>query len=234
MRMILQLNAPVAAVAIPAFSRIQDDPERIARYYLRTINLIMWMSAPLMGFLLVAAEPVIVITLGDQWRGSAVVFQILAISALTQPLYNSIAWLFVSRGRTDRLLKLGLIISPALVCSFVVGLPFGITGVALSYSLVLLVILPWVFQFTFRGTHLTLKRFGRALLFPVSLCLIVVFFAVLAVHVIDTEGNFSRLLVISLGFTVVYSFSALIPSVRAEVLSLRDLLYELRPSRRTD
>ena len=229
-----QFNAPIAAVAMPAFSRIQDDPERYARYYLRTINMIMWMSAPLIGFLFVGAEPVIVLTLGDQWRDSAVVFQILAVSALTQPLYNSIGWLFVSRGRTDRLLKLGLFILAAVVCSFVIGLPFGIRGVALSYSLVLLAILPWTFQFTFRGTHLTLKRFGRALLCPVSLGLAAAFFAALAVHVIAPEGNLSRLLVIALGFAIVYSFSLLIPPVREEVLSLRNLLRELRPSRRTE
>ena len=229
-----QLNAPVAAVAIPAFCRIQDDPERFARYYLRTINMIMWMSAPLIGFLFVAAEPVILLTLGDHWRESAAVFQILAICALTQPLYNTTGWLFVSRGRTDRLLKLALIICPAVLGAFVIGLPFGIRGVAVSYSLVLLAILPWTFQFTFRGTHLTLKRFGRVLLCPVSLCLAAAFFATLAVHVIAPEGNLSQLLVIALGFAVVYSFSLLIPPVREEVLSLRNLLHELRPSRRTE
>ena len=33
-----QLGAPARSVAIPAFSRVQDDPERLARYYLRTVT----------------------------------------------------------------------------------------------------------------------------------------------------------------------------------------------------
>ncbi len=41
-----QLGAPARSVAVPAFSRVQDAPERLARYYLRTANLIMWISAP--------------------------------------------------------------------------------------------------------------------------------------------------------------------------------------------
>ena len=84
-----QLSAPVGSVLVPAFSRLQHDPERFARYYLRAINLVMWMSAPLFGFLLVAAEPVIVLTLGNQWRQAAPVFQILAISAWGQLLLDS-------------------------------------------------------------------------------------------------------------------------------------------------
>ena len=77
-----QLSAPAGSVAVPAFSRIQSDPERFARYYLRTVNLIMWISTPIFGFLFVAAQPVIVLVLGNQWREAAPVFQILAISAL--------------------------------------------------------------------------------------------------------------------------------------------------------
>jgi PST family polysaccharide transporter len=228
-----QLNAPAGSVAIPAFSRIQDDPELFARYYLRVANLIMWISAPIFGFLFVAATPVIVLTLGDKWREAAPVFQILSISALGQLLLESTVWLFVSRGQSKRLLKLLLIISPIIVGSFVIGLPFGIKGVALSFSLVLITILPWILKFTFRGTNLTLPRLGQALLCPVSLCLVGVFFAELALHLIAPERIFSQLLVIALGFAAVYSLSALIPQVREEIVSFRKLLSQFRVSSQT-
>lgn len=226
-----QLAAPVAAVAIPAFSRLQDDPERFARYYLRTLSSIMWISAPLFGLLAVAAEPVIVLVLGNQWRESAPVFQILAISALAQPLLESSGWLFVSRGQSGRLLRLGLVISPIIIASFAMGLPFGIKGVALSYSLVLLTILPWIMKFSFRGTELTLPRLGRALLYPVSLCAVGIVFAALAQHIIAPQRDLSKLGVAALGFAAAYSLSVFIRPVREEVLSFKKLLSELRPSR---
>ena len=225
-----QLSAPAASVAIPAFSRTQGNPERFARYYLRAVNLLMWISAPIFGFLFVAAHPVIVLLLGNQWRGAAPVFQILAPCALTQLLLESTIWIFVSRGQSQQLLKLLLIISPIIVGSYAIGLPFGIKGVALSGSLVLVAILPWMLKFTFRGTDLTLQRLGRALLYPIALSLAAVFFTELALRLIHPERIFSQLLVVALGFVGIYSFSALIRPVREEMQSLRKLASELRPS----
>jgi len=225
-----QLNAPAGSVAIPAFSRIQDDPELFARYYLRVVNLIMWISAPLFGFLFVAAKPVIVLILGDKWWGAAPVFQILVISALGQLLLESIVWLFVSRGQSKRLLKLLLTLSPLIIGSFVIGLPFGIKGVALSFSLVLLATLPWILKFAFRGTNLTLQRLGQALLCPVSLSLVGILFAEFAIHVIIPHRTLSQLLVAALGFAAACSLLALIPQIREEIMSFRRLLSELQPS----
>ena len=224
-----QLSAPAAGVAIPAFSRIQSDPERFARYYLRAVNLIMWISAPIFGFLFVAAQPVIVLLLGNQWREAAPVFQILAISALGQLLLESTIWLLVSRGQSQHLLRLLLMICPIMVGSYAIGLPFGIKGVALSGSLVLLTILPWMLKFTFRGTNLTLQGVGRAVLYPIALCLVGVFLAKLALHLIGPERIVSQLLVTALGFTAVYLLSTLIRPVREEFISFRKLLNELRP-----
>ena len=152
-----QLSAPAASVAVPAFSRTQGDPERFARYYLRAVNLLMWISAPIFGFLFAAAQPVIILMLGNQWREAAPVFQILAVCALTQLLLESTIWLFVSRGQSQQLLKLLLVISPIIIASYALGLRFGIKGVALSGSLVLLAILPVDAQIHFSWHELDLE-----------------------------------------------------------------------------
>jgi len=227
-----QLSAPAGSVAIPGFSRIQDDPERFARYYLRTANLIVWILAPLFGFLFVAAEPVIVLVLGAKWRDAAPVFQLLALSALAQMLLETTIWLLVSRGQSRRLLKLLLVISPIVVASFVIGLPFGIKGVALSSSSVLLIILPWIMKFTFRGTDLTLRHLGRALIYPLSVSLSGVFVSELFLHFIGPAGTLWQLLVVALGFAVASFLSALVRPVRDEVMSFGKLFNELRLSRR--
>jgi O-antigen/teichoic acid export membrane protein len=221
-----QLSAPAGGVAIPAFSRTQGDPERFARYYLRTVNLILWISAPIFGFLFVAAEPVIVLVLGNQWREAAPVFQILVISALGQLLLDSTVWLFVSRGQSLQLLKLMLVVSPILIASYAIGLPFGIKGVALSGSLVLLAIFPGILKFSFRGTNLTLKRLGRAILYPISLCLAGVFLAECALYLAASQRKVVQLLITALGFAMVYAFSMLVTPVRREVMSLRKLFGE--------
>jgi len=223
-----QLGAPARSVAVPAFSRVQDDPERLARYYLRTANLIMWITASVFGFLFVAAEPVIVLTLGNRWREAAPVFQILAIFALGQLLLESTVWLLVSRGQSKRLLKLSLIISPIIVASYAIGLRFGIKGVALSGSLVLLAIFPWILKFSYRGTNLTLQRLVQAIRYPVLLCFASVCLAKCALHVVAPHSIVLQLLVTALGFAATFSLSLLIPPVREEIMSFKQLFGELR------
>ncbi len=225
-----QLSGPAGSVAIPAFSRIQNDPERFARYYLRAVNLIVWISAPMFAFLFVAAQPVIVLVLGKKWQEAAPVFQILIIASLGQLLFETILWLFVSRGQSGRLFKLLLIISPIIVASFAVGLPFGIKGVALSGSLVFVGMFPWILSYTFRGTQLTLKHLGQAMVCPIAACFVGVIFSELALHLVAPQRLGSQFLVVTLGFVAAALLLALVPPIRTEVLSLRNLSKELRLS----
>jgi PST family polysaccharide transporter len=179
----------------------------------------------------VAAKPVIVLVLGAKWAEAAPVFKILVISALGQLLLESIIWLFISRGQSRRLLKLLLIISPIIMCSFAIGLPFGIKGVALSGSLLLIIMLPWVMRFTFRGTHLTLRGLGRAFFYPVLLCFLGVFLASLTLHLFKPTGTLLQLVTAGFGFITAYFMAAIIPAVREEIASFKDLLSAFTQSR---
>ena len=126
----------------------------------------MWAISPTFAVLFVAAQPVILLVLGHQWRAATPVFQILVISALAQPFFQLTIWSLVSRGQSTQLLRLLVIVSAIMVGSFVVGLPFGITGVALSGSLVQIATIPWILKSAFRGTNLTLNRVGHAIVCP--------------------------------------------------------------------
>ena len=80
--------------------------------------------------------------LGPKWPAAAPILAILAINGLTQPVVNSAGWLFISQDRTKDLLRWGLMSAPVIVASFVVGLPFGPQGVAISYTCTFAVITP--------------------------------------------------------------------------------------------
>jgi O-antigen/teichoic acid export membrane protein len=218
-----QLSAPARSVAVPTFSRTQDDPERFSRYYLRTINLMMWIGVPVFAFLFVAAEPVIVLALGKQWREAAPVFRILSISALGQLMFESTIWLFVSRGESRHLLKLFLALAPITVASFAAGLPFRIKGVAFSGSVVLIAIFPWVLKQAFRGTTLTLRRLAEAIAVPVFLCLPAIVVAEIALHLVGTRSVIPELLITSVCFVVAYAISLALPVVRNEFQLLLEM-----------
>ena len=228
-----QIAIPAGNVAIPAFSRLQDDPERFARYFLRTINLMTWITAPIFGFLFVAARPVIVLVLGKQWIDAAPVFKILGIAALGQLVWGSIIWLFISRGQSARLLKLTLITSPVLVASYAIGLPFGIKGVAFTGSVVLIAILPLMVKMAFYGTQLTFGGLGRAMLYPTSVSLLGILFGELALGLIAPQRLYSQFSLTALAFGAPFALAIFIPSLREEVVSLKKLFQELRSSRQT-
>ncbi|MBS1841127.1 MAG: lipopolysaccharide biosynthesis protein [Acidobacteria bacterium] len=228
-----QLSGPAGSVAIPSFSRLQDDPERFARYFLAVVSLLVWITVPTFGFLFVAAKPVIVIILGSRWVDAAPVFQILVISALGQLLLESIVWLLVSRGQSSRLLQVLLAISPIIALSYVLGLPYGIRRVALSGSLVLVALLPWVLSFSFRGTKLSLLRLGRTLIFPLSLCLVSILVSGAALRMFQPRWLPLQLVVVALSFLIIYGLSLFAPAIRTELSSFREILSAFTSSRVT-
>jgi O-antigen/teichoic acid export membrane protein len=223
-----QLGTPARNVAVSAFSRVQDDPDRLARFFLRTANLIMWITAPIFGFLFITATPVISLALGRQWHAAGPIFQILAIFALGQLLYGSVVWLFVSRGQSKRLLKLTLVMCPITVCSYVIGLPYGIKGVALSGAVGMLLTFPWVLSFSFRGTRLTLAQFGRELLSPILTCLPGVAIGALALHAAGRMPALSQILIAAAAFGAGCSLALILKPVRREIEQLKNLLRSCR------
>jgi len=223
-----QLNVPIGGVAFPTLSRIQSEPERFARYYLRFIRLTMWAGAPIFGFVFVAAGPVIIIVLGKQWWDAAPIFQILAISAPAQLVFESIMWILISRGQSARLLRLMSIVAPLMVGSFAIGLPFGAKGVAWAGSLTLLFAMPWMLRFAFRGTGLTLRSFWQAVWIPITLCMISVCAAEVVHHWIKPQRVFLQLSLVALVFTATYALSTAIRPIRQDLLTFRDLFSELR------
>ncbi|WP_445636406.1 Lipopolysaccharide biosynthesis protein [Nostoc sp. DSM 114161] len=153
---ISQINTPIAAVAIPMLSRLQQEQQQFHRYYLKAVSIVAFLTMPIIGFMIVASEEIIELLLGSQWRDATVIFRLLCISALVQPVCNTSGWLYISTGRSNKMLQWGLLACPFIIGSFFVGLPYGATGVAYSYSIVMLLqALPCMYYAT-RQTTITL------------------------------------------------------------------------------
>ena len=131
-----QINDPVASVAIPALSRIVDQPERYRRTYLRILEKILMMTMPLAAFVVMGADRLVMLAFGDQWVESGCIVAALGAALFTQPIGNSTGWLFISQNRAHHLFRWGFVGSGTAVVSFLIGLPWGAFGVALSYALV--------------------------------------------------------------------------------------------------
>jgi len=86
------------------------------------------------GLLLALAHPITLIVLGARWEKAATIFAAFTVSLLFYPLSTATSWLFSSQGRGKDWLLASSILSSLTLCSFLGGLPFGPTGVAIAFS----------------------------------------------------------------------------------------------------
>jgi PST family polysaccharide transporter len=217
---IRQLSGPAFSVAVPGFSIIQSDRERLAHYYLRAVAILVWIAAPIFGFLFVCASPIILLALGNRWNDAAPVFEILVIGALGQLLIQPTIWLMVGKGDTRRLRNLLSVVAVIIISSFAIGLPFGVKGVAVMGSTVIMAILPWVLKFSFRDTPLTLRRFLGAVYWPIAVCCGGITLAEITLHVWKPTGALLQLAAAGLSFAVVYAMSLFIPAARKDLMTV--------------
>lgn len=148
---IRQLNSPIGAVAVPALSRLADNPERYREAYSRILEKIAIVTMPGAAFAIVTSDWLVRVALGPRWSEVGPLFALLAVSAFVQSLANTTGWLFVSQDRTRDLLRWGMIGANLTTLGIVIGLPRGATGVAASYSITFLCLTtPLLFWFVGR------------------------------------------------------------------------------------
>ncbi len=129
---ITQVNAPVTQVALPALSRIRDDPVRYRAAYVRLVEKLLILAMPGVAFLIATSDWFVALLLGPQWSESSRLFAILGIGALLEPICNSSGWLLISQGRSREMLAMGVSDAALRFGLIALALPWGATGVAVA------------------------------------------------------------------------------------------------------
>jgi O-antigen/teichoic acid export membrane protein len=175
-----QINAPLAAVAIPALSRLADKPERYRAAYLKILEKIVMITMPLGALMIATSDWMVLLLLGPQWRETGRIFQLLGIAAMIQPVTKTAWWLFSTQGRTRELFHWGLLGGAIAIASIIAGLPWGATGVAASYAIAdLCIATPLLFWYVGRKGPVRTIDFYRTIA-PVaaaSVCSLAILFA---------------------------------------------------------
>lgn len=164
-----QVNTPITNVAIPALSRLQHEPERFRRAYLRSLSLLVTITAPLFVFMFVWADQIIRLMLGAQWADSADLFRIFALLGFSRPLASTNDWLFIATGRTRALLQWRLLTIWVIPVCVPIGFFLGsVEGVAIALTgTSWLLVVPSVWYAT-RGTSVGTWAILRTMLRPIA------------------------------------------------------------------
>ena len=135
-----QLLTPLSAVMTPVLSRLQSDPERYRRTFLRAYDALALITFPFAALCLALAEPLVLLLLGPQWKDAVPLFAGFTLVAVSLPLSTAPSWLFMSQGRGRGLFHMYLIAGAVTVGAYLVGLPWGPLGVVLAIAVTSLVI----------------------------------------------------------------------------------------------
>jgi O-antigen/teichoic acid export membrane protein len=144
------LNSAIGEVAFAALSRLQHDPDRLKRYFLKGYSLVVALTLPITIACALFADDMIVVLLGPKWKDAAPIFRLLAPTILVFAVANPLGWLLNSLGLVGRGLKIALVFAPFMIAGCIIGLPYGPRGVALAYSAVMTL---WVVPFVAWAVH---------------------------------------------------------------------------------
>jgi O-antigen/teichoic acid export membrane protein len=154
------LNSAVGDVAFSALSRIQDDPSRLRRFFLKGYSLVLAITVPITIACGLFAHDMVLVLLGPKWKEAAGIFRLLAPMMLIFAILNPLGWLLNAMGLIGRSLKIAVVIAPLMISSYVIGLPYGPRGVALAYSAVMTL---WLFPGIAWAVHGTVISFWDVL-----------------------------------------------------------------------
>jgi PST family polysaccharide transporter len=127
------LTSVATRALFPIMSRQRDQLSEIAALYLKAVGLIAFLSAPMMAGLFALRELFVDVVLGEKWHSSAALLAWLAPVGVIQSLVSTTGSVSMARGRTDLLLRLGVLGSLLQISGFVIGSTWGVEGVAAGY-----------------------------------------------------------------------------------------------------
>ncbi len=121
-------------VTFAALSRLQDNPERFRRYFLKAYALVNSITLPTTVFCALFTNDIILTCLGPKWTDATPIFRLLTPTVMVFGIINPLAWLLLALGLYGRSFRIALVLSPLVITAYVIGLPFGPNGVAFAYS----------------------------------------------------------------------------------------------------
>lgn len=125
-----QLTAPINRVAVPALSRIVDEPARYQSAFSQMLRMLLFFATPGLAVAVLAAKPMVAILFGPRWTEVAPVFAWLCLGQMLTPLNVASFWLFISQGRSRDQMIFGTAAVVANLIAYLVGIHWGLLGVA--------------------------------------------------------------------------------------------------------
>ncbi|HEU4760635.1 MAG TPA: MOP flippase family protein [Dehalococcoidia bacterium] len=160
---LIDLSHIIGQVSFSMFSRLQEDLPKLRHAFLTISRYMTLFALPsLVGFFLIAPD-LITLAFGAKWLPAVPVLRILLLASLLQMHTSLWSMLFGAMGRADWVFTWSVAAACVYVPAFVIGLRWGIAGVAAGYTVSTLVLMPFQLALVVRLTGLRLADYIRSL-----------------------------------------------------------------------
>ena len=156
-----KVNGPLSASVQPALSRLQNDPEKYKEFYCNSLKCISFIGTPLVFFLFLMADEITLLVLGPQWTEASLILKCLMPAALCGVTNVATGWVYNSLGHVNRQFKWGVYTSIFLCISIIIGINWGVIGVALAISISRVIQKVPSLLYCYYGTFLELSDFAK-------------------------------------------------------------------------
>jgi O-antigen/teichoic acid export membrane protein len=161
-----QLISSVHGVAFSTLSRIQGEAQRLQRAYLKSQTIIVSLTIPVILGSALFGKEIVLVVLGQKWIQAASVLRLLAPTILVFALVNPFSWLLQATGRVERSLNIAFLICPVVILGILAGLRHGPNGVALGYSVAMLLLFVPIVAWATHGTGITASGYWDSIKGP--------------------------------------------------------------------
>lgn len=158
-----QFSMVIGRLLFPYFSRIQDDPQRILRNFLRATCATAVLVLPVLLLLALVAHDFIEVVYGRQWLAAAVPLQILCVTGGIRSISHFARPVLDARGYVHLQAAFQAVYAAALLGSILYAARWGIVGVAAAVAACSVLLDAVLIALLGRAIGLSLRGFGRSL-----------------------------------------------------------------------
>jgi O-antigen/teichoic acid export membrane protein len=159
-----RIAGPIQRVLWPAFAEMQHDAERICQNWIRVTRILAAVAAPALAGLVIVAPDFVHVVLGDRWAAAIPLVQALAWVGILQSVQVLNVDILQARDRTALVFRYMVFFTIAHLCAFVVGLQWGVLGVAIAYAISSTLVEPVLTVITARELRTSPWRLFRSLI----------------------------------------------------------------------
>jgi len=134
------LTEPVHNIAASSLSKLRSNVEELKRSWKTALSLLSFFSAPAFAVLAVTGQDFVVLLLGQKWAAAGPLLCIFAVRGIAHSIERTMGWMHVAAGRADRWMRWGVYSAVFQLLALAAGLPFGVTGVAIAYTIAMFVL----------------------------------------------------------------------------------------------